>query len=233
MSDNAQQLAKQKAAEWAATQVKDGMAVGLGSGSTSALVIDEVGRRVAQGLRIKAIATSEASHRQAFALGIPMTDFATTPRLDLAIDGADEVQQGTLHLIKGHGGALLREKLVEICADRLLIAVDPSKLVTILGSVFQLPVEVVPFAWETTFKRLTDLGFSPEMRKKEDGSPYITDGHHYIAHCDLPGSGLTPEQAAETLKSIVGVVEHGLFLNMAYKVVIGSAEGTQFLEPTK
>jgi len=231
MSTSPQQLAKQKAAEWAATQIEDGMAVGLGSGSTSALVIDEVGRRVAQGLRIKAIATSEASHRQALALNIPMTNFVDTPRLDLAIDGADEVQEGTLHLIKGHGGALLREKLVEICADKLLIAVDPSKLVTVLGSVFQLPVEVVPFAWETTFKRLTDKGFSPELRKKEDGTHYITDGHHYIAHCDLPGSGLTPEQAGETLKSIVGVVEHGLFLNMAYKVVIGSPEGTRFLAP--
>jgi len=230
MSDNAQQLAKQKAAEWAATQVEDGMAVGLGSGSTSALVIDEVGRRVAQGLRIKAIATSISSHNRALALGIPMTDFANTPRLDLAIDGADEVEEGTLFLIKGHGGALLREKLVEICADKLLIAVDPSKIVTTLGSVFQLPVEVVPFAWETTFKRLTDKGFAPEMRKNEDGTPYLTDGHHYIAHCNLPGSGLKPEQAAETLKSIVGVVEHGLFLNMASKVVIGSPEGTRFLE---
>ena len=107
---------KRKAAEWAASQIEDGMAVGLGSGSTSALVIEEVGRRVAAGLRITAIATSEQSHRQALDLRIPLADFAHQLRLDLTIDGADEVQQGTLHLIKGHGGALLREKIVAVAS---------------------------------------------------------------------------------------------------------------------
>ena len=224
------EAAKREAAIWAASQVEDGMAVGLGSGSTSALVIDEVGKRVAAGLKIKAIATSEASHKQALGLGIPITDFAHQPRLDLTIDGADEVQEGTLFLIKGHGGALLREKIVAMASDRLLIAVDPRKLVKVLGSVFTLPVEVVPFGLETTEKRVRDAGFDFELRVNDDGKPYVTDGQHYILHCDLPRSGFTPEEAAEKLKGIVGVVEHGLFLGLASKVVIGSVGGIQILE---
>jgi ribose 5-phosphate isomerase A len=229
------QAAKRKAAEWAASQIEDGMAVGLGTGSTAALVIEEVGRRVASGLRIIAIATSEQSHREAVSLGIPMTDFAHQQRpnqtpLDLTIDGADEVQQGTLHLIKGHGGALLREKIVAMASSRLLITVDPRKLVTTLGSVFTVPVEVVPFGWETTAARLRDHGFAPELRVNDDGKPYITDGQHYILHCDLPKSGLTPEQAADAFNQTVGVVEHGLFLSMASRVVIGSVDGIQILE---
>jgi ribose 5-phosphate isomerase A len=227
------EAAKRKAAEWAASQVEDGMAVGLGSGTTSALVIEEVGRRVAAGLRITAIATSEASHRQALSLGIPLSDFAHLQQLDLTIDGADEVQQGSLSLIKGHGGALLREKIVAMASRRLLIAVDPRKLVTVLGSVFAVPVEIVPFGWETTANRLREKGFSPELRLNDDGSPYVTDGHHFIVHCNLPVSGFTPEKAAETLKSIVGVVEHGLFLGMASEVVIGDPAGIKILAARK
>jgi len=227
------EAAKRKAAEWAASKVEDGMAVGLGSGTTSALVIEEIGRRVAAGLKITAIATSEASHKQALALGIPLSDFAHLPQLDLTIDGADEVQQGSLALIKGHGGALLREKIVAMASKRLLIAVDPRKLVTVLGSVFAVPVEIVPFGWETTAIRLKEKGFAPKLRVKDDGSPYVTDGQHYIVHCDLPETGLTPEQAAETLKGIVGVVEHGLFLEMASEVVIGDPAGIKILEAPK
>jgi ribose 5-phosphate isomerase A len=224
--------AKRKAAEWAASQIEEGMAVGLGSGTTSALVIEEVGRRVAAGLRITAIATSEQSHLQAVGLGIPMTDFAHQPHLDLTIDGADEVEQGTLNLIKGHGGALLREKIVAMSSSRLLIAVDPRKLVAMLGSVFTVPVEVVPFGWETTAARLRDHGFAPELRINDDGKPYLTDGQHYILHCNLPQSGLTPEQAAVAFNQTVGVVEHGLFLGMANRVVIGSVDGIEVLEAT-
>jgi len=233
MQHDPAEAAKRKAAEYASSQIEDGMAVGLGSGTTSALVIEEVGRRVASGLRITAIATSEASHQQALGLGIPLTDFAHQPHLDLTIDGADEVQQGTLHLIKGHGGALLREKIVAMASGRLLIAVDPRKVVDILGSVFTVPVEVVPFGWETTATRLRDRGFAPELRVKEDGEPYITDGHHYILHCNLPGSGMSPEDAAEAFNRTVGVVEHGLFLAMASEVIIGSKEGIQILKPQR
>src|SRR5277367_708338 len=226
---NSTEADKRRAAVWAASQIEDGMAVGLGSGTTSALVIEEVGRRVKAGLRITAIATSVQSHNQALALGIPITDFAHQPHLDLTIDGADEVQRGTLYLIKGHGGALLREKIVAMASSKLLIAVDPRKLVTVLGSVFTLPVEIVPFGWETTSKRVRDAGFEHELRVKDDGPPYVTDGQHYILHCDLVGSGFSPEVAAEKLKSIVGVVEHGLFLGMASKVVIGAPGGIQIL----
>ncbi len=232
-SQDPAEAAKRKAAVWAASQIQDGMAVGLGSGTTSALVIEEVGRRVASGLRIIAIATSEQSHREAVSLGIPMTDFAHQPHLDLTIDGADEVEEGTLHLIKGHGGALLREKIVAMASSRLLIAVDPRKLVKKLGTIFTVPVEVVPFGWETTAARLRDKGFAPELRVNDDGKPYITDGRHYILHCSLPKSGLTPEQAAVSLKETVGVVEHGLFLGMASRVVIGSPEGIRILEATR
>src|SRR5271156_4954581 len=227
---NSTDAAKRRAAVWAASQVEDGMKVGLGTGSTSALVIEEVGRRVAEGLRITAIATSEASQKQALGLKIPMSDFAHLPQLDLTIDGADEVQEGTLYLIKGHGGALLREKIVAMASKKLIIAVDPRKMVKTLGQVFTLPVEVVPFGLETTEKRVRDAGFEFELRVNDDGKPYVTDGQHYILHCDLPKSGFAPEAAAEKLKSIVGVVEHGLFLRMATKVVIGSLGGIQILE---
>src|SRR5277367_3407971 len=230
---NSTEADKRRAAVWAASQIEDGMAVGLGSGTTSALVIEEVGRRVKAGLRITAIATSVQSHNQALGLGIPITDFAHQPHLDLTIDGADEVQRGTLYLIKGHGGALLREKIVAMASSQLLIAVDPRKLVTTLGSVFAVPVEVVPFGWETTMTRLRELGFAPERRMKDDRQPYVTDGRHYIVHCELSQSGLTPEQAAERLKATVGVVEHGLFLGMANRVVIGGPEGIQVLEAAR
>jgi ribose 5-phosphate isomerase A len=226
------EAAKRRAAQWAAAQVEDGMAVGLGSGSTSALVIDEVGRRVRDGLRIVAIATSIQSQHQAQSLGIPLTDFARQPQLDLTIDGADEVQRGTLALIKGHGGALLREKIVAMASRRMLVAVDPRKVVDKLGSVFTVPVEVVPFGWETTQRRLHDQGFDSELRRNDEGEPYITDGQHYILHCKLIESGFTPEQAAEAFKRTTGVVEHGLFLGIASKVVIGSQEKVEFLTRT-
>jgi ribose 5-phosphate isomerase A len=232
-SQDPAEAAKRRAAQWAAAQVEDGMAVGLGSGSTSALVIDEIGRRVRDGLRIVGIATSVQSHRQAESLGIPLTDFARQPQLDLTIDGADEVQRGTLALIKGHGGALLREKIVAMASRRMLVAVDPRKIVDKLGSIFTVPVEVVPFGWETTQRRLQDEGFASELRRNDDGQPYITDGQHYILHCGLIQSGLTPEHAADTFDRTTGVVEHGLFLGIASKVVIGSPDSIEFLERTQ
>ena len=230
---NSTDAAKRRAAVWAAAQIEDGMAVGLGTGSTSALVIEEVGRRVAEGLRIKAIATSEASQKLALEWKIPMSDFAHLPHLDLTIDGADEVQEGTLYLIKGHGGALLREKIVAMAGSKLIIAVDPRKLVKTLGAVFALPVEVVPFGYETTIRRLEDLGFESELRVKDDGKPYVTDGQHYIVHCKLPQVGFDAYAAAAKLKATVGVVEHGLFLGMASKVVIGGLEGIEVLEAAR
>jgi ribose 5-phosphate isomerase A len=138
-----------------------------------------------------------------------------------------------LALIKGHGGALLREKIVAMASRRMLVAVDPRKIVETLGSVFTVPVEVVPFGWETTNRRLHDQGFAPELRRNVDGEPYVTDGQHYILHCKLVESGLTPVQAADALKRTTGVVEHGIFLGIASKVVIGSADTLEFLERTQ
>ncbi len=220
---------KQLAAEWAAAQVEEGMAVGLGTGSTSARVITEIGRRVRNGLRIVAIATSMHSHQMAESLGIPLTDFRKQPRLDLTIDGADEVERGTLRLIKGHGGALLREKIVAMASSRMLVAVDAGKLVDQLGSVFTVPVEVVPFGWETTERRLRERGFNTELRVNPDGQPFVTDGQHYILHCNLPADQ-TAEQAGEIFKSITGVVEHGLFLGIASQVVVGREPKVEVLE---
>ena len=120
-----------------------------------------------------------------------------------------------------------------MASSKLLIAVDPRKLVATLGSIFTVPVEVVPFGWETTANRLRDHGFAPELRVNDDGKPYITDGQHYILHCNLPQSGLTPEQAAAAFNDTVGVVEHGLFLGLASKVVIGSVEGIKVIEATR
>jgi ribose 5-phosphate isomerase A len=226
-------VGKRRAAEWAASQLEDGMAVGLGSGTTSALVIQEIGKKVSAGLKIIAIATSQASERLAHSLDIPITDFGRLERLDLTIDGADEVDQASLHLIKGHGGALLREKIVAMASRRFLIAVDSTKIVTKLGSVFPVPVEVVPFGWQTTAARLREQGFLPQIRVNTDGTPYLTDGKHYILHCDLAHSPFSPKEAAEGIKRTVGVVEHGLFLGMASQVGVGDDNGLRVLDNCK
>src|SRR5215831_6689581 len=173
-------MQKLAAANAAAALVQDGMVVGLGSGSTAALAVEAIGQRVACGLRIVGIPTSEATAAQARRCNIALTSLNENPCIDLTIDGADEVEKGTLHLIKGHGGALLREKIVAMASSKLLIAVDPRKLVDTLGSIFTVPVEVVPFGWETTAARLRDKGFAPELRVNDDGKPYISDGQHYI-----------------------------------------------------
>jgi ribose 5-phosphate isomerase A len=120
-----------------------------------------------------------------------------------------------------------------MASRRMLVAVDPRKIVDRLGSVFTVPVEIVPFGWETTQRRLQDQGFTSELRRNDDGQPYVTDGQHYILHCKLIESGFTPEQAADAFKRTTGVVEHGLFLGIATKVVIGSADKVDFLEPTQ
>ena len=155
---------KRAAAEAAAAMVQDGMVIGLGTGSTAYFAIEALIRRVREGLRIAAIPTSERSAAQARDGGIPLTSFAEHPRLDLTIDGADEIQLGSLNLIKGLGGALLREKIVAAAAERLIIVADRRKLVERLGGTAAVPVEVVPFGWETTAGRLRGLGTEPALR---------------------------------------------------------------------
>jgi ribose 5-phosphate isomerase A len=220
---------KAAAAEAAADQLHDGMIVGLGTGSTAAFAIDAIGRRVAQGLRIIGVPTSEHTNEQATALGIPLAPVEKYEWIDVTIDGADEVELGTLNLIKGRGGALLREKIVATSTKKLIIIVDESKLVTKLGSHDPIPVEVVSFGWETTERRLQRIGGNPVLRRTADGKIFVTDGGHYILDCKF---GALPESAdtEQRLNNTVGVVEHGMFLGMTGMVVVGGAGGIRILE---
>ncbi len=221
---------KEAAAESAAALVKDGMIVGLGSGTTATHAVHAIGRRVSQGLRITGIPTSESTAQLARSLSIPLTTLGEHPQIDMTIDGADEVELGTLNLIKGLGGALLREKIVAGATTRFVIIVDETKLVPRLGTHDPVPVEVIPFGWQLTETRLRKLGAQPAMRMRPDGQPYLTDGGHYILDCRFPPIASPPDLARQ-LDSIVGVVEHGLFIGMASEVVIGGPEGTRTLHP--
>ncbi len=224
---------KQEAAVAAAAQVTSGMVVGLGTGSTAKFAIDEIGRRVAEeNLRIVGIATSERSAQQAKSLKIPLTDFSQHTRIDLTIDGADEVLPGSLYLIKGHGGALLREKIVAAASVRMAVVVDRTKIVKKLGQLVSVPTEVVPFGWEVTERRLAELGGKPTLRLAPDGSPYITDGGHYILDCAF-GAMANPWAVGEKLDKTVGVVENGLFLEYATEIFVGSSDGVEVLKKSR
>ena len=231
MSEPSQQdRLKAAAATAAAAQLHDGMIVGLGTGSTAAFAIDAIGKRVAAGLKIIGVPTSERTKQQATGLGIPLAAVEEYEWLDVTIDGADEVELGTLNLIKGRGGALLREKIVASSTRKLIIIVDASKLVERLGTHDPIPVEVVSFGWETTERRLRRMGGNPVLRRSGDGTIFVTDGGHYILDCKF---GTLPESAEteQKLNNTVGVVEHGMFLGMTGMVIIGGAEGVKILEP--
>jgi len=208
---------KKLVGEEAAAYVKEGMKVGLGSGSTMYYTVKRLGERVKEGLQIVGIPTSNTTAEWAEEFGIPLTDFSEVTRLDLAIDGADEVD-ADFHLIKGGGGALLREKIVADAAEKLLIIVDHSKKVSQLGQ-FPLPVEIVPFGWEGTVEKIAQFGSSPVLRKR-DGELFVTDNGNYII--DIPYEKIVdPVALHNQLKSIVGVVETGLFIHMADEVLVG------------
>jgi ribose 5-phosphate isomerase A len=219
---------KRAAAEAAAALVENDMVVGLGTGSTASFAIDALIRRVRGGLRIKGIATSERSAQQAQAGGIPLTSFAAQPRLDLTIDGADEIEAGSLNLIKGLGGALLREKIVAAVSDRLIIIADATKLVTQLGGTAPVPVEVVPFGWETTLERLRALGAEPVLRRDTSGEPFRSDGGNLIVDC---GFGLIADPAGleRRIGQTIGVVEVGLFIGMASAALVADETGVRRL----
>lgn len=216
---------KLAAAEAAAELVEDGMIVGLGSGSTASLAVTAIGRRVAQGLRIVGIPTSEKTAEQARALGIPLVAPEDRDHIDMTIDGADEIEQESLDLVKGLGGALLREKIVASITNRLVIVADESKLVTRLGEGgLPIPVEVVPFGWQITARRLAARGAAWTQRLNSNGQPFITDGGHMILDCrfqDLDSA----RSLQQRLDSMVGVVEHGLFLGMTSEAIVGRAGG--------
>jgi ribose 5-phosphate isomerase A len=216
--DEAKRMAARRALEF----VEDGMLLGLGSGTTSAIFIQELGARVKQGLRVRGIATSTASEKLAESLSIPITNFEESPELDLAIDGADEVGPG-LALIKGGGGALLREKIVASAARRFIVIADSTKLVHQLGR-FPLPVEVIQMALPIVNRKLAALGLKPKLRHHPDGSEYITDEGNYILDCACGKITNTVKTAAD-IRGIPGVVEHGLFLGMASLALIASDTG--------
>lgn len=214
-------IAKKAAAEQAATYVRPGMTVGLGTGSTAYYAIMRIGEMVRGGLDIKAVATSEESEELARAQEITIIPFGEVQKIDVDIDGADEAD-AQLRLIKGGGGALLREKIVAAASDRMIIIADEGKVVQQLGQ-FPLPVEIIPFAWELTFRKLEQLHARPVLRKKE-GQLFITDNGNYIADCHYERIA-DPEALHAQLNDIPGVVENGLFIGMADLLIVGREDG--------
>lgn len=212
---------KKKAAERAVEYIKDGMWVGLGTGSTAIWAIHAIANKVKEGMQVKAIATSGHSELLALESGIPIFTFADTGYLDITIDGADEVDEN-MNLIKGGGGALLREKIVGSATKFYIIIADEKKQVKTLGT-FPLPVEVVQFGYQHTVKLLEKLGCTTSIRKKE-GNPFITDNGNYIFDCSF-GAITNPESLHPDINSIPGVVENGLFVGMADVVIIGRSDG--------
>ena len=221
MPPDSSDVARAAAARAAAELVEPGFAIGLGSGRAVWAVTELLGERRLDGLRV-AVASSRTDEL-ARAAGLDVVELDGSLRLDLAIDGADEVDP-SLGLLKGGGGALLREKIVVAAAERFVVVAETSKQVERLGSTRGIPVEVVRFGWQATRARLLELVESAELRRGDDGEPYVTDESHYILDC-------TPEQAGEmadlaaSAKAMPGVVEHGLFLTEANVVLLGTPDG--------
>jgi ribose 5-phosphate isomerase A len=221
--DEAKRLVAKRAVEF----VQDGMVVGLGTGTTATMFIRDLATRVQQGLKIRCVASSDASHELGLSLGMDVRTLDELPELDMYIDGADEVRVGTcagLDLIKGGGGALLREKIVASAAKEFVVVVDSTKVVERLGK-FPLPVEVVKMALPVVEPRLSALGLNPKQRKATRGNgPYLTDEGNYILDCAC-GVINEPELLAAEIRGIVGVVEHGLFLGMATLALVAGEDG--------
>lgn len=223
-----QDMWKQMAGKAAARLVEEGMVIGLGSGSTAVQLTYALAQRIQEGLRIVgAVPTSKATEQLALQLGIPLTTLDDHPGLDLDIDGADEID-GSLGLIKGGGGALLREKIVASSARRFVVIADITKQVPILGSKTPLPVEIIPFALSPVRTRLEALGATVSLRYTGE-RVFITDNSNYILDCAFPG-GISDAPALQaTMKQIVGIVETGLFLHMAEQAVIGGPDGVKIV----
>jgi ribose 5-phosphate isomerase A len=224
---------KQAAAEKAMTYIQSGMTLGLGTGSTAAKLVDLLGAAVADGMKVVCVPTSEATRRQAEGVGIPLATLDDQPFLDLTIDGADELD-ADLRLIKGGGGALLREKIVAMASDRMIVIADDSKQVETLGA-FPLPIEVIPFGLKATVNMIDvlsrDVGCSGELavRIGSDGKPFVTDSGNLIVDCKF-GRIPDPESLDDALKLIPGVVENGLFLGVADVAIIAGEGGVTVIE---
>jgi ribose 5-phosphate isomerase A len=204
-------------------RIEPGMTIGLGSGRAVFALIDLVGATWSSPRPLRAVAASSRTEARARAAGIDLVGLEEDRTLDLAVDGADEVDPA-LHLLKGGGGALLREKLVIAAAHHVLIVAEAPKLVERLGTTKALPVEVVRFAWPTTRHRLLDLVPSATLRRTPDGAPVVTDEGHHLLDCSLPDGDLA--SLATALKATLGVVEHGLFPDQADEVLLGNADGS-------
>lgn len=230
MTDVDRDQLKRAAALRALDEVEDGMVLGLGTGSTAAFVVEGLAARVQAGLRVVGIPTSSRTAAQARRLGVPIATFAEYQMLDLTIDGADEVALGSLDLIKGLGGALLREKIVAAASRRLVIVVDQEKLVERLGEHTPVPVEVTQFGWQATAAALAALGSLPERRYAAGEQPYVTDGGNFILDCRF-GPIADPATLEAKIAATVGAVESGLFVGRSSLVVVASAEGVEVLIP--
>ena len=224
---------KRQAAARALEHVQDGMKLGLGTGSTAKHFVELLGEKVAAGMRVIGVPTSEATRIQAEQCKIPLTTLDEIDRLDLTVDGADEVDHA-LDLVKGGGGALLREKIVAAASDRMIVIADDSKWVDVLGR-FPLPVEVIPFGLAATQRAMADafaqIGVSGQMgvRKGRDGHVFVTDGGHWIVDAHL-GRITDAPRLAGLLSLIPGVVEHGLFIGLASTAVLAGAQGIRVVE---
>lgn len=211
-----------------AKYVKDGMTVGLGTGSTAYFMVEEIGRRIKEeGLTITGVTTSKATEKQALGLGIPLKSIDEVDYVDITIDGADEISndfQGT----KGGGAALLFEKIVATNSKENIWIVDESKMVTHLGA-FPLPVEVIPYGSEQIFKKMKENNLNPSFRLTETGEKLLTDSDNYIIDLHLEKIE-APKELATWLDTQVGVVEHGLFLDITNRVIIGTSEGVKTIE---
>ena len=219
---------KYKAAVAALDEVTDGMAVGLGTGSTVTHFIRELGNRVRDGLKVTAIATSSQSETLALEVGIPIVTFQDQKELDLTVDGADEVSP-ELNLVKGLGGALVREKIVAVASRRLVIVVDDSKLVDQLGTRSPVPVEVVPFAADIVMHQLGAIGGQPRLRVMESGRPFVSDNGNFVVDWHF-GPIIDPPMVERRLKSVWGVVDSGIFSDLADRVIVARGTGLEILD---
>ena len=210
----------------AAAEVQPGTIVGLGSGSTAEAVVEALGRRIAtEGVFFSGVATSHRTSDLARSLGMTLRTLDEIDRIDLGIDGADEIAPN-LDVVKGRGGALLYEKIVALTCDRYLIVAASEKEVHQLGTRLPLPVEIMPLGWRQTLIRIESLGLQPRLRKAANGfDPYVTDGGHWILDCD-PSPIADPPALATALKGLVGVVEHGLFIGIADRAMVVDPDGT-------
>lgn len=216
--------AKKNVGAFAAKMVENGMTIGLGTGSTAACFIDSLIQRCREGLKIRAVASSERSRQQALEGGIPFADVNKITSLDLYFDGADEIDPQK-RMIKGGGGALLREKIVATMSREMIVLVDEHKLVPHLGK-FPLPIEVISFGIASTLSQIEQLGFSGRLRGTDDGQLYVTDEGNHIYDAKLTAGIFEPELISAELLMIPGVVETGIFLGLAGRVLVGKLDGS-------